>query len=62
MPHAAFEVKDLAAAIVGNDVLIEPNSPTEGLTVDFVVDRGAPVESVQFDRPESEVRPKRSDA
>ncbi|MCK5076883.1 MAG: hypothetical protein KAR38_10930, partial [Calditrichia bacterium] len=30
VPHVAFEVDDLAAEIKGKDVLIEPNSPSEG--------------------------------
>jgi hypothetical protein len=55
VPHVAFVVEDLAAAIAGKDVLIEPNSPTPGVTVAFIVDNGAPIESLQFDRPEAEV-------
>ncbi len=55
VPHVAFVVDDLAAAIAGKQVLIAPNSPTEGVTVAFIVDNGAPIEFLQFDRPESEV-------
>ena len=62
IPHVAFVVKDVAAAIAGKDVLIEPNSPTEGVTVAFIVDHGAPIEFLHFDRPESEVWPRRPDA
>ncbi len=36
---------------------IEPNSPTAGVTVAFIVDHGAPIEFLQFDRPESEIWP-----
>lgn len=54
--HVAFVVEDLAAAIAGKQVLIEPNSPSEGLTVAFIVDNGAPVELMQFDGPEHERR------
>lgn len=57
VPHVAFVVDDIAAAIAGKEVLIEPNSPTEGMTVAFIVDNGAPIEFLQFDRPESEVWP-----
>ncbi len=49
VPHVAFVVDDLAAAIEGKDVLIEPNSPSEGVTVAFIVDNGAPIEFLQFD-------------
>lgn len=51
-PHVAFEVGDLSEAIEGKEVLIEPNSPSEGVTVAFIVDDGAPIEFLQFDKPE----------
>ena len=57
VPHVAFVVEDLEAALVGREVLIAPNSPSEGVTVAFIVDNGAPVELLQFDGPESEVWP-----
>jgi hypothetical protein len=47
VPHVAFEVDDLEAA--GHEVLIEPNSPSPGVTVAFIVDDGAPVELLRFD-------------
>ena len=53
-PHVAFEVEDLRAALVGKQVLIEPNSPSPGVTVAFIVDNGVPIEFLQFDRPEQE--------
>jgi hypothetical protein len=31
--------------------------PANGVTVAFIVDHGAPIEFLQFDRPESEVWP-----
>jgi hypothetical protein len=46
--HVAFEVDDLAAALKGHEILIPPNSPSEGVTVAFVVCDGAPVEFLQF--------------
>jgi hypothetical protein len=49
VPHVAFEVDDLEAALEGRDVLIEPNSPSPGVLVAFVVDDGAPVELMQID-------------
>ncbi len=48
VPHVAFEVDDLVAEIAGKELLIAPNSPSEGVTVAFIVDNGAPVEFVQF--------------
>ncbi|MEJ2719610.1 MAG: hypothetical protein P8181_00535 [bacterium] len=50
VPHVAFEVDDLEAALAGHEILIEPNSPSEGVTVAFVVCDGAPVEFLEFDR------------
>jgi hypothetical protein len=49
VPHIAFEVDDLAAAIAGKDVLIQPNSPSPGVTVAFIVENGAPIEFLQID-------------
>jgi len=54
VPHVAFAVDDLARAIEGKEILIAPNSPSEGVTVAFIVDNGAPIEFLQFDRPEDE--------
>jgi hypothetical protein len=47
-PHVAFEVDDLAAALEGHEILIPPNSPSEGVMVAFVVCDGAPVEFLQY--------------
>jgi hypothetical protein len=48
VPHVAFEVDDLNEAIAGQQVLIEPNSPSTGVLVAFVLSDGAPVEFLQF--------------
>jgi hypothetical protein len=48
VPHVAFEVDDLASAIDGKDILIQPNSPSDGVRVAFVVENGAPVEFLEF--------------
>jgi len=50
VPHVAFEVDDLAAAIAGQRVLIEPNSPSAGVLVAMIAVNGAPVELMQVDR------------
>ena len=49
VPHVAFEVEDLAAALEGQKILIEPNSPSPGVTVAFIVEDGAPIEFLEFD-------------
>ena len=48
--HVAFEVDDLEEAIKGKEVIIEPNSPSEGLLVAFIVDNGAPVEFLEYSK------------
>ncbi len=48
LPHVAFEVDDIEEAIKGYEVLIEPNSPSEGVIVAFVLVNDAPVEFLQF--------------
>ena len=48
IPHIAFEVEDLAAELDGNEILIEPSSPSEGIMVAFIVHNGAPIEFVQY--------------
>ena len=50
VPHVAFAVDDLAAALVGREILIEPNSPSEGVTVAIILADGAPVELLEFRR------------
>ncbi len=48
VPHVAFEVDDLAAEIAGKEIVIPPNSPSDGVTVAFIVENGAPVEFLEF--------------
>jgi hypothetical protein len=48
VPHVAFEVDDLEAALEGREILIPPNCPSEGVRVAMIVDNGAPVELMEF--------------
>ena len=50
VPHIAFEVDDLQAAIEGKEILTAPNSPSEGVMVAMILDSGAPVELLEFRR------------
>jgi hypothetical protein len=50
VPHLAFEVDDLARALEGKNILIEPNSPSPGVVVAMIVHDGAPIELMQFTR------------
>lgn len=57
VPHIAFVVQDIQTAILGQKVIYGPNSPAEGVTVCFIEVDGAPIEFLQFDKPESEIWP-----
>lgn len=46
--HVAFEVEDIYEEIKGKKVIIEPNSPSEGLIVAFIEVNGAPIELMQY--------------
>ena len=48
IPHVAFEVDDLATALVGQEILIPPNSPSAGVSVAMILDHGAPIELMEF--------------
>jgi len=50
VPHVAFEVDDLDAALAGQTVLSDVSSPSEGVRVAMIVDNGAPVELLEFAR------------
>lgn len=48
VPHVAFRVDDVDAAIAGREILIAPNEPSPGLRVAFIVENGAPIEFLQL--------------
>ena len=54
IPHVAFVVDDLEAALAGKEIIIHPTRPSEGVTVAFIVHNGAPIEFLQFDASEEE--------
>lgn len=49
VPHVAFEVDDLEDAIRNQKVIIDPNSPSNGVVVAFIEVNGAPAELMQID-------------
>jgi len=55
LPHIAFEVDDLDAALEGKQLLSAPGSPSDGVRVAMILHDGCPVELLQFtatvDRP-----------
>jgi hypothetical protein len=54
VPHVAFEVPDLDKALEGKHILIAPNAPSSGVRVAFILDDGAPVELLEFEKAEGE--------
>jgi hypothetical protein len=50
VPHLAFAVDDLDGALEGKEILIPPNSPSPGVRVAFILDDGAPIELLEFER------------
>jgi len=48
MPHFAFKVDDLDAAIKGEEVILGPFDPMEGLSVVFILKDGAVFEFMEF--------------
>lgn len=56
MPHVAFEVDGLASELAGREILIAPNSPSDGVRVAFIVENGAPIELMQFTDPNHPAR------
>ena len=48
VPHVAFEVDDLEAALEGKELIGEPLSPMAGVTVAMIVHNGMPVELLEF--------------
>ncbi len=54
IPHVAFEVKNIHDALKGKKVIIEPNSPSPGITVAFIEENGTPIELIQQEPPDQE--------
>jgi len=48
VPHVAFVVDDLDAELKDKNVIIQPNSPSNGLRVAFIEVNGAPVELMEY--------------
>jgi hypothetical protein len=50
LPHVAFEVDDLDAALEGQEVISAPGSPSDGVRTAMILVDGAPVELIWFRR------------
>ena len=49
MPHVAYRVEDMQAAIAGKEIVLEPFTPMPGLSVAFIREDGAVIELMKFD-------------
>jgi hypothetical protein len=54
-------VADLATEIAGREILIPPNSPSDGVRVAFIVENGAPIELLEFTDPNHPARHRQSE-
>lgn len=50
VPHIAFEVDDLEDALEGQEILSLPSSPSSGVRVAMIIDNGAPIELIEFQK------------
>jgi len=50
VPHIAFEVDDLDAALQGQEIIYPPGSPSEGVQSAMIIHNGAPIELISFPR------------
>jgi hypothetical protein len=50
IPHIAFEVDDLDAAVEGRQMLEEISSPSKGVRVAMILENGAPIEFLEFEK------------
>lgn len=58
LPHLAFEVDNLEAALAGRKLIIAPNAPSGGVRVAFIEHDGMPVELMEFEDPKDPRRAK----
>ena len=49
LPHAAFQVDDIDAAVAGKKILLAPMSPMSGLRIAFIEHDGAVIELSQVE-------------
>jgi hypothetical protein len=42
-------VDNLEEELIGKEIIIQPNSPSKGVRVAYIVDNGAPIEFIQID-------------
>jgi len=47
-PHIAYVVPSIEQAMAGQEVLLPPFSPKEGMTCGFIIEEGLPIEVIEL--------------
>ncbi len=50
IPHIAFEVNNIDESVKDKELISEINFPSEGVRVVMILENGAPVELIEFDK------------
>ncbi len=50
VPHTAFEVDDIEAAVKGKKMIGEITSPSKGVRTAMIIENGAPIEFIEFEK------------
>lgn len=50
VPHIAFEVDNLSEALLGKELISDISSPSAGVKVAMIIENGAPVELIEFEK------------
>ena len=62
VPHIAFQVDHLEAALEGKEIISDISSPSDGVSVAMILHNGAPIEVMEFRRSSSVRKRKRNSA
>ena len=49
IPHIAFEISDVDYAIIDQEIILPPTSPSKGVRSAMILYNGAPVELISFE-------------
>jgi hypothetical protein len=55
IPHAAFKVSDLDAAVAGHRLLLDPYEPIQGYRAAIIEDGGVPIELIETQLSDDEI-------
>ncbi|MDQ2128293.1 hypothetical protein R4I72_07490 [Leclercia adecarboxylata] len=58
LPHVAFKVNSLSAAIEGEEIILGPYEPIDGYPVAVINDAGVPIELIETTLSDDEIWPR----